>query len=140
MNHDMYTISQVLGSHYPVQNNKLSELHNLLYVNKDSYQGSLDRYQKEECQLPISKQEFINYFTHPFNHKMGVFIFDYSDYDFVSMSTALIWSYDSILYTLIPHLARYHQHSNNQYNLNEQSIHELQVPWKHNHHTLNSVL
>jgi hypothetical protein len=67
----MYIISQVLGLYSQQYNRKINRkinrnelplLHNLIYLNKDSYTGNIERYNREECKLPISKREFMKYF------------------------------------------------------------------------------
>jgi hypothetical protein len=78
MNSDLYTISQTLGQ-YSNRNNisELSPLHNLLYANKSTYLGSMDRYRQEECQIPVTKYELSKYLDSPYN-AVTVFIFDES--------------------------------------------------------------
>ena len=107
MNKNMYTISQVLGSHYPT-GGKLSDLHNLLYTSKHAYQGSLYRYSQEECQLPISKQEFMNYFKIKPQHKITIFISDFQlKFYSVKMQSVLITSYGSDSYGIIKYSTLY---------------------------------
>ncbi len=76
---NIYTISQVLGSHYNTESNKLSDLHNLFYTSTDAYTAGLERYRKEECQFPISKQEFMNYLRSHIEGEVAVIITHYNN-------------------------------------------------------------
>jgi hypothetical protein len=66
MNSDSYTLSQTLGKYYQQnynQHNELPDLHDLVYLSKDWYQGDIDRYAHQECDMPITKQEFVRYIS-----------------------------------------------------------------------------
>jgi hypothetical protein len=75
---DLYTITEALGDTcQPSFGRELPLLHNLLHVNKDCYKGSLNRYKREECHMPVRYSEIIRYFkTKPSRLRIFVIILD----------------------------------------------------------------
>jgi hypothetical protein len=59
MDEDLYTITQALGKYYNNSQDSeyISELHPFLYASKSVYEGSRDRYIKEECKLSITEKK-----------------------------------------------------------------------------------
>jgi hypothetical protein len=74
---DLYNITELLGETCQLNKNEkcldLPLLHNLIYVNKSTYKGSINRYMREESNMPIKECEVISYLkTKP--DRMSMFI------------------------------------------------------------------
>jgi hypothetical protein len=96
MDPDLYTITQALGEYHDSNarhNKKLPPLHNLLYASKSAYEGSLDRYKKEECARSIKQHEFKNYLASNPNHKVGIFMMNDNYIDKANKASVIILSY-----------------------------------------------
>jgi hypothetical protein len=76
MDEDLYTVTQALGKYYnnSQKSKYISKLHPFLYASKSAYEGSMDRYIKEECKLSITKKEFYNFVYKENRRTFAVFI------------------------------------------------------------------
>lgn len=87
----MYPLIESLGNYVPKNyEERTPPLHNLLYLNKEAYKASIDRYKLEECKLSISQYEFNIYFDRikkeNISSRIMVFKFYFSDSGIIRMT------------------------------------------------------